>query len=163
MIKYKTIKINDANSLEISQLIIKTFSKFNNKEGDKKSVTNFISSISPEASSLEEITKKFKMLPINIGAYYNDKLIGVIRGKKDRIINLFIDESFHGQGIGQKLVKLFEKKAKELDSNMIKIRSSLYASVFYQKQGYKKTTGVRKFHGIKVQPLIKKYKYFKLS
>lgn len=95
------------------------------------------------------------MLPINIGAYYNNRLVGVVRGKKDRIINLFVDESFHGQGIGQKLVKLFEKKAKKLGSNMIKTRSSLYASVFYQKQVYKKTTGIRKFHVIKVQPLKK--------
>jgi hypothetical protein len=39
---------------------------------------------------------------------------------------------------------------------MIRIRSSLYAVPFYRKLGYKKSTGVRGFKGLKMQPIIKK-------
>jgi hypothetical protein len=42
-------------------------------------------------------------------------------------------------------------------SDEIQIRASLYASAFYQKQGYKKTTGIRSFHGLKIQPMKKKF------
>ena len=44
----------------------------------------------------------------------------------------------------------------------IKIRASLYATSFYEKLGYKKTTGTRPFYGFKIQPMSKKlwFKYF---
>jgi hypothetical protein len=38
------------------------------------------------------------------------------------------------------------------------LRGSLYATPFYQSMGYRKTTGVRKLHGLKIQPMRKELK-----
>jgi hypothetical protein len=35
------------------------------------------------------------------------------------------------------------------------LRSSLYATPFYESVGYKKTTGIRHFHGLRIQPMKK--------
>jgi len=47
------------------------------------------------------------------------------------------------------LILKFEKVCIKKGSKIIKIRASVYATPFYQKLGYKKTTGIRKFKGLK--------------
>ncbi len=51
-------------------------------------------------------------------------------------------------------IEKFEKEAKK-NSSYIKTRASLFAVPFYRKMGYKKTTGIRKFKGLKIQPMKK--------
>ena len=53
------------------------------------------------------------------------------------------------------LVKKFERNAQKYGSKKIKIRASLFAVPFYKKMGYKKTTGIRNFKGLKIQPMKK--------
>lgn len=83
------------------------------------------------------------------------KIVGYIKGNSNMIVNLFVLGNKHKKGLGRKLVLLFEKEAKRRNSRFIKIKSSLYAVPFYQKMGYKKTTGIRSFHGLKIQPMKK--------
>ena len=92
---------------------------------------------------------------ISFVAIENKKVIGVIRGNRGCIFNLFVDGVFHGKGIGKILVNVFERKAKDLGASEIKIRASLYAVPFYSSRGYKKTTGIKKMHEIKMQPMRK--------
>ena len=87
------------------------------------------------------------------GKEFGFKTIGVIRGRPNRIFNLFVDSNYHKKGVGRRLVEMFEKKAFAHKSKIIKISASLYAVPFYQRRGYKKTTGLRKLFGLKVQPM----------
>ena len=57
--------------------------------------------------------------------------------------SLFVHASYHGQGIGRELVERFEMACLQQDVNKITVASSLYAVPFYQRLGYKKSTGVR--------------------
>lgn len=90
------------------------------------------------------------------------QIIGVLRGHPDRLQSLFVRGDYHGQGIGRQLVELFEQEAVRQDTRAIRVASLLFAIPFYQRMGYKKTTGVRSgpcFDGewFPYQPMIKRF------
>ena len=70
-------------------------------------------------------------------------LIGVLRGRKDRLQSLFVRGDRHLQGIGSRLVLCFEQECVQQGATVIRVASTLLAVPFYQKMGYYKTTGVR--------------------
>jgi GNAT superfamily N-acetyltransferase len=104
----------------------------------------------------DDIIKGFSFSPIVVAAFDGEKIIGIIRGRKEKIINLFVNGRYHKQGIGRQLVSKFELLACRQGAKFIKICASPYAVEFYKKVGYKKTTGVRLKKGLKYQPM-KKY------
>ncbi len=90
------------------------------------------------------------------------QIVGVLRGRADRLQSLFVRGDTHGQGIGRRLVEMFEQEAQRQGTTTIRVASSLYAISFYQRLGYKKTTGVRAkpcFDGdwFPYQPMIKRF------
>jgi len=108
-------------------------------------------------NSADEIIKGFSFSPIVVAAFVGEKIIGIIRGRKEKIINLFVDGRYHNKGIGRRLVNKFEIIAGRQGSKFIKINASPYAIGFYQKLGYKKTTGLRSKNGLKFQAMIKHF------
>ncbi len=133
------------------------FRKFNNSEYFEKEAIDWYLGLTNPKMSDEELLKAFRTSDKSIFyvAEENDKIVGYIKGSADRIANLFVKGETHKRGVGKKLVELLEKEAKKQNSKEIKIKSSIYAVPFYQKMGYKKTTGVRNFHGLKIQPMKK--------
>lgn len=90
------------------------------------------------------------------------RIVGVLRGRPDRLQSLFVAGDCHGQGIGRQLVEQFETQAWDTGTEVIRLASSLFAVTFYQRMGYKKTTGVRSgpcFDGgwFPYQPMIKRF------
>jgi GNAT superfamily N-acetyltransferase len=71
------------------------------------------------------------------------EIVGILRGKKDRLQSLFVRGDIHRQGIGSRLVEHFEQACLELGGEVIRLASTLYAVPFYQKLGYKRSTGIR--------------------
>jgi len=110
-----------------------------------------------ENHSADDIIAGFSFSPIVIAAFAGEKIVGIIRGRKEKIINLFVDGHYHKQGIGRQLVSKFELSARQQETKFIKINASLYAVNFYQKLGYKKTTGVRFGKGLKFQAMKKTF------
>jgi hypothetical protein len=78
----------------------------------------------------------------------------VLRARENHLVNLFVDGENHRQGIATRLHRRFEAACKRAGFDTVDVRSSLYAVPFYQSVGYKKTTGVRSMHGLRVQPMI---------
>lgn len=150
----KIIKFKKIHTVEAAKLISNTFAKFNNKEGDKKAISWYINIYNPK-NNLEKIKTVFFKSEIFYIATHKDKVVGIIRGNKNRVVNLFVNGRYHKKGIGKKLLLKFENECKKKSSKKINIRASLYAVKFYKKQGYKKTTGTRNMKGINVQPMIK--------
>lgn len=140
---------------ECSKIIIETFKKFNNKEGTKKVVNDYISKYNPKKENINNIKKNFSQSPIFIVAEINNKIIGFIRGTKNRIHNFYIKGDYHRKGIGRILISQFESTARRKHSKIIKVKSSLYASTIYERLGYKKTTGIRSKKGLRFQPMKK--------
>lgn len=155
MIKLRKFKKTDSEN--VAFLIFNTYKKFNSKEFIKKSaIQEYLNFYDTAKNSNEQLYKRFLKTPIFFIVIENNKIIGMIRGTSERIVNLFVEGRKHKKGIGRLLVNKFELEAKNQNSKEIKIRASLFATSFYQKMGYKKTTGIRNFRGLKIQPMKKK-------
>lgn len=153
--KIRKFKLSDTE--EIGKLVVKVFSKYNKKEGSKKAVEAYLKKF----RDVNKLKSKFKNPSIFFVAEDKEKIIGYIKGNKNRIGNLYILGKYHKKGIGKKLMNKFEKEAEKKKSKFIKVNSSLYAVSFYEKLGYKKTTGIRtlkKLFGLRYQPMKKELK-----
>lgn len=71
------------------------------------------------------------------------EIVGVLRGRPDKLQSLFVRKDHHRQGIGRMLVEHFEQTCLRQGATVIKVQATLFAVSFYQNVGYKKTTGVR--------------------
>ena len=71
------------------------------------------------------------------------EIVGVLRGRPDKLQSLFVRKDHHRQGIGRVLVAHFERECRQQEATVIKVQATLFAVPFYQSVGYKKTTGVR--------------------
>lgn len=147
-------KFKGEDTEKISVLIKNTFLKYNCKEGSKKAVNEYVG-LYDIAGDKIMLLKQIFLESISFVAIDNKKIVGVIRGREDRIFNLFVLGNYHGQGMGKKLIERFEKECRKHKTTKIKVRSSLFAITFYQLNGYSKTTGIRSFRGLKIQPMQK--------
>jgi GNAT superfamily N-acetyltransferase len=90
-----------------------------------------------------------------------DEIVGVLRGRRERLASLFVRGDCHRQGIGRSLVTHFEQASRARGVTVIRVASSMYAIPFYLKMGYKRSTGVRsgrsfEGRGLPVQPMRKR-------
>jgi GNAT superfamily N-acetyltransferase len=88
------------------------------------------------------------------------EIVGVLRGRKDRLASLFVRGDRHRQGIGRRLVGRFEQECLRQGATVIRVAATLYAVPFYLKMGYKRSTGVRsgwsfEGRGLRIQPMRK--------
>jgi predicted N-acetyltransferase YhbS len=150
-------KFKKSDIRQIARIKHSVFRDFNKSDYfEKDAISRYLSSTDPRKSD-QALLEAFKISKNSIFyvAEENNKILGYIKGRKKRIGNLFVLGKTHKKGIGRELVKLFEKEAKKQSSKEIKISSSVYAIPFYQKMGYKKTTGIRNIKGLKIQPMKK--------
>ncbi|MFC1574154.1 GNAT family N-acetyltransferase [Candidatus Latescibacterota bacterium] len=153
MITIRKYRRGDARS--IAALISKTYSRFNRHEGTKQAVREYVESYNPKGKKTEDIHKRFSRTPNCFVAVVGSRVVGMVRGIENRLINLFVDGNYHRQGIATRLVERFEKTCRKAGFKDIVLRGSLYATTFYESMSYKKTTGIRNFQGLKVQPMKK--------
>ncbi len=149
-------RFQNSDIKQIAEIKLAVYSTFNKSECfDKKAASKYLAFTHPQKSE-QELLEAFKVRgAICYVAEDKNQILGYILGRTNRIVNLFVLGRVHNKGVGRGLVELFEQAAKKQNTSVIKIRSSLYATPFYQKMGYKKTTGVRSFRGLKVQPMQK--------
>jgi len=87
-------------------------------------------------------------------------IVGVLRGRKDRLQSLFVRQDHHRQGIGRRLVEQFELECARQGGSIVRVAATLYAIPFYTAMGYKRTTGLRSGWsfdgtGLQYQPMKK--------
>jgi len=153
MVAVRKYRREDAR--KIARLISRTYAQFNGSEGTRDAVARYVKHFDPRGKSLDELHGQFSRSPICYVARSDSRIVGVVRGFDNRVINLFVSGKSHRQGIGTQLMDRFEKDCRAAGFGEIVIRSSLYATLFYESLGYRKTTGVRNFRGLKVQPMRK--------
>jgi len=88
------------------------------------------------------------------------EIVGVLRGRKERLGSLFVRGDRHRQGVGHKLVEHFESASRQQGVQVIRVAATLYGVPFYLAMGYKRSTGVRSSwsfdgHGLPIQPMRK--------
>lgn len=147
--KYRKTDVWDA-----ATLISNTFATFNKSEGTREAVQRYIDGYNPN-NNLGFIKEGFERTPFFYVALDSESLVGLVRGRENRVVNLFVNGKYHRRGIGTKLMRRIETELRRKGVREIKTRASLYAVPFYQSLGYTKTTGIRNFLGLKIQPMKK--------
>lgn len=135
-----------------------TFKNVNDKTKEKfLGIFNHVDSKDPKV--IMELERTLAMSDIWL-AYDQGKIIGIVRGSRDNILNLFVLDEYSRQGVGSALVETFEKKCLTEGFSNVRLSSSLEAVAFYEQLGYKKTTGLRMARysgkrGYEYQPMMK--------
>jgi GNAT superfamily N-acetyltransferase len=157
-------KYQKKDSVAVGKLIADTFLKYNlsfaSPEDQQKFLGPFRNARSKSQSHQNEIAKMISAPMVFVAVHDKKKIIGVLRGSKEKMRSLFVLGNSHRKGVGQKLVDRFEKECVAQGSKLIKLMATIYAIPFYQKMGYKKTTGTRKMNcldgtGLPYQPMKK--------
>ena len=147
----------------VGKLIADTYSEFNLSFAPPEQRSAFWGPFqharSLEKSHQEEIARVIRASMVFV-AEKDGEIMGVLRGRKDKLQSLFVRGDLHRQGIGRRLVERFEQECIGQGSEEIRLMSTLYAVPFYQAMGYKKSTGVRKMKsfegaGLEYQPMKK--------
>ena len=130
----------------VGRLIAETYSEYNLSflSVDERApyLGPFQHSDSQEKNHKEDIEQVIQA-PMVFIAEIESKVVGVLRGSRGRLHSLFVLGAYHNRGVGRHLVERFEEECRSLGAEKITLQSSLYAVPFYQRMGYKKSTGVR--------------------
>lgn len=161
MIIIRAYRESDAGC--VGKLIADTYSKFNLSFAPPEERSAFLGPFqyadSLERSHQEAIARVIQASMVFVAEKDAD-VVGVLRGRKDKLQSLFVRGEFHRQGIGRRLVARFEDDCIRQGAVEIRLMATLYAVPFYQALGYKKTTGVRRMksfdgEGLEYQPMKK--------
>lgn len=153
MIRIRNYSESDINQAAL--LISKSFRQFNFRDNPPQSAEEYANFYDP-AINLDSIRKRFEDTSFFLVAERGSQIVGLLRARENRIVNLFVHENFHGQGIGRKMIRHYEQDCADSGYREIVLRSQIYAVPFYQACGYKKTTGIRSKFGLIVQPMKKR-------
>ena len=106
-----------------------------------------------------EIAKMIRS-EIVLVAVDGDEVVGILRGRAERLGSLFVRGSRHRNGVGRALVARFEELAWRQGGRRIHVAATPYAVPFYLAVGYRRSTGVRRMRvfdggGYEYQPMKK--------
>jgi GNAT superfamily N-acetyltransferase len=131
---------------QIGQLIADTFGEFNLSFAPPEERDLYLGPFrharSPEAAHQQAIADVVQASMVFV-AEEDGQVVGVLRGREDKLQSLFVRGDHHRQGIGRRLVEQFERECLRQGSTAIRLQATLYAVPFYLKMGYKRSTGIR--------------------
>jgi len=148
-------KFQKQDTANVAKLIYRTYKQFCTKDATNEANQMYLNKYDINKKDIQVLGQEFLRAKISFIATIDGEIVGIVRGGTGRIGNLFVDSNCQRKGIANRLVSKFEKEAKRLGVAIIKITASLYSVPFYLAAGYKKTTGVRNYKGIKIQPMKK--------
>lgn len=98
--------------------------------------------------------------PVVYVAEGGGEIVGVLRGRRERLASLFVRADHQRRGIGRRLVERFEQESVRQGAGVVRLAATLYAIPFYTAMGYRKTTGIRngwsfQGRGLQYQPMKK--------
>lgn len=152
---------NDAPS--VGRLIADTYGEYNLAFLPADSRGPFLGPFrharSPEPAHQAAIAQAIRSEMVFV-AEVDGEIVGVLRGRKERLGSLFVRGDRHRQGIGRALVEHFERASRAQGVQVIRVAATLYGMPFYLAMGYKRSTGVRSSwsfegHGLPIQPMRK--------
>ena len=152
---------NDAEP--VGKLIADTYSQFNlahlSPDEVKLALGPFQHAWSENETYKEKIASMIRSEWVFV-AEDEGKIVGVLRGRKERLASLFVRNEYHHQGVATKLVERFEQECQKYAPMVIRLSATVYAVPFYIRMGYKKSTGLRSgwsfdYHGLPIQPMRK--------
>lgn len=161
MITIRSYREDDAPA--VGRLIADTYGEYNLSfappEGRGPFLGPFQHARSPEPAHQEAIARVIRSEMVFV-AEEEGEIVGVLRGRRERLGSLFVRGDRHRRGIGRGLVEHFEQECRRQRMTVIRVAATLYAVPFYLAMGYKRSTGVRtgwsfQGRGLKIQPMKK--------
>jgi len=153
----------ERDAQKVGQLIADTYAEFNlafaSPEDRSLMLGPFRHAWSSDNVHRQDISQVLQS-PIVFVAEKESEIVGVLRGRWERLASLFVCKEHQHCGIGRKLVATFETEMCAQGVAVIRVAATLYAVPFYHKLGYQKTTGIRKSwsfdgYGLPYQPMKK--------
>ena len=147
----------------VGQLIADTYGRFNlafaSEDELAKLLGPFRHAGSDDPAHREAISQVIQA-PMVFVAEEDGEIVGVLRGRRERLASLFVRGDHQRRGIGRRLAAEFEQVSIREGVPTIRIASTLYAISFYTAIGYRKTTGVHngwsfEGRGLRYQPMKK--------
>ncbi|MHB1355514.1 MAG: GNAT family N-acetyltransferase [Anaerolineae bacterium] len=154
---------DERDAAHVGMLIADTYSKYNLEFVPPDQLDLFLGPFryagSPDPSHQEALARVIRSALLFV-AEVDGEIVGVLRGRKDRLASLFVRGDHHRQGIGRRLVERFEPEYRALGTTVIRVAATQFAVPFYLAMGYKKSTGLRsgwsfEGQGLPVQPMKK--------
>ena len=161
MIKIRDYKEGDASQVCI--LIADTYTEFNlgfaSAEELPLLLGPFQHARSSDQAHKQQIAETIHS-EIVLVAEDGSKIVGVLRGRKERLASLFVHKDYHRQGIGQSLVEQFEQESLNQGVSLVNVAATLFAVPFYNKMGYEESGEIKTSwsfdgYGLQHQPMIK--------
>lgn len=134
-------------------MIWKTFLKFEGDVYSPEGVRNFLDFITDENLFHSFLQGKYLLMV----AVDEDQIIGAASVRDGHHLSLlFVDERYHKQGVGRRLIDCFCNFLKhEAGEGCMTLKSSPYAVGFYERIGFKATGPEERYAGIRVTPMVK--------
>lgn len=128
----KIRKFQNKDARKLSHLIQRALNEVNIKDYPKSVIVHLSKYHAP--SKLIERSKRRDIYVIVGG----DRILGTASLEDNNVFSVFVDPTYHGKGIGQRLMGYVERVAKKRGIYQLRLPSSLTAVGFYEKLGYKK-------------------------
>ena len=142
----KIRQYRESDALAVGRLIATTYRKYNLSHADPEEQDRLLGpfrhAFSDDPNHQDAIGAVVRS-PILYVAEDGKDIVGVLRGRENVLASLFVRGDHHGKGIGRKLVERFERDSRKQGVESIRVAATLFAVLFYQSLGYKKTTGIR--------------------
>lgn len=134
-------------------MIWKTFLKFEGDVYTPEGVRNFLDFITDEALFHSFLKGRYLLMV----AVDKEQIVGAASVRDGHHLSLlFVDERYHKQGVGRRLLNCFCKFLKEeAGEQCMTLKSSPYAVGFYERIGFKATGPEEHYAGIRVTPMVK--------
>lgn len=114
----------------IAHLIERTVRISNAPDYEPATIESIVANFTPERI-VEKMPERDVFVGLNAGV-----LVGTVSLGGDKLHSLFVDPSWHGKGIGRRLVDFLEAHAASQGLAVLRVSSSITARPFYQKLGY---------------------------
>jgi GNAT superfamily N-acetyltransferase len=140
----------------VSQLIQKSFHRFIAQDYKPEGLRTFLEDTS--SKGIARILRKWPLMIVAEAGGDSGKvvIVGVIALRLANHISLFfVEESWHGKGVGTLLLKEAVRKTQEAhpDVHTLTVNSSPYAVDFYEKMGFKRRGPEQFMDGMLVNPM----------
>ncbi len=149
----KVRKFRKEDAEEICGLVKDSFNKFVSSSFTKKGSKNFLN-----FCNRENIIKKSEDSNVFVGVI-DGKIVGTvsfsIKKGTGKIGWLFVHKDYQRNNIARALMSKAEEFYVRKGIKSVRVNSSVYAQKFYEKLGYKKSTGLIKKDGWFYQPMGK--------
>ena len=136
-----------ADAPAIGRLIADTYSQFNLSFLPNEQFGLFLGpfqhAYSDDPTHIEALENVIASEIVLVAETGEGEIVGVLRGRKERLASLFVRGDYQRQGIGRRLVECFEQESINLGVKVIRLAATMYAVPFYAAMGYKRSTGVR--------------------